>query len=142
MNLAEAEAILALELEIITALKLRDSEAEFLADWRIQFAAERVLERIFQASVKVGRETLEGYFGADGVRSLRGIRNRLAHNYLEIDNEILWEIVNVDLPLVHQRLAFDALTARNVVAASLMETELDADEWRARHLRSTSDSEE
>ncbi|CAN5219515.1 hypothetical protein BH09ACT6_BH09ACT6_15560 [soil metagenome] len=141
MNPAEAESVLALELEVATALELRDNEAEFREDWRIQFAAERVMERIFQAAEAVSPELRERYFGADGVRYLRGIRNRLSHNYLAIDYGIIWDTITVDLPLVQERLAPDAATARAIMAESVGESSGDESAWREAHLRSTRDAE-
>lgn len=96
---------------------------------------------VFSKPLKaLGSKGREAYFGADGVRNLRGIRNRLSHNYLEIDHDILWDTVNADLPLVHQRIAVDVATAREIVSVALKDAEGDENEWRARHLRPTRDS--
>lgn len=53
------------------------------------------MERIFQASEAVDIVRRERYFGPDGLRYLRGIRNRLSHNYLSIDNDTLWDTIAI-----------------------------------------------
>ena len=40
-------------------------------------------------------------------RSMRGMRNRIAHGYFEIDLEVVWETVQTALPAL--RLQLDAL---------------------------------
>ena len=36
--------------------------------------------------------------------SIRGLRNRIAHDYFGIDFEILWEIIQNDLPLLKSQI--------------------------------------
>ncbi|WP_235856821.1 HepT-like ribonuclease domain-containing protein [Occultella glacieicola] len=67
---------------------------------------------MFQAAQGLPAELRERYFGGDGSRALRGMRNRLAHNDLDIDENVLWESVAVDLREVRPRLADDAASAR------------------------------
>lgn len=141
MNPAEAESIVALDDEIATALELRLDETAFRSDWRVQFAAERVIERVFQAAEAVDTDRRERYFGVDGARYLRGIRNRLSHNYLATDYDIIWETISVDLPVVSDRLAADVTAAKKVLADAIAESAVDGDGWREAHLRSTRDSD-
>ncbi|RFA13920.1 hypothetical protein B7R21_07620 [Subtercola boreus] len=137
MTPAEAEAILALNDEIATALELRLDEAAFRSDWRVRFAAERVIERVFQATEAIDADRRESYFGVDGARYLRGLRNRLSHNYLATDYDIIWETISVDLPAVSDRLSDDATAAKTVLADAIAESAGNEDEWRGAHLRPT-----
>jgi uncharacterized protein with HEPN domain len=137
----EAEAILALEDEVTVGVELADDETAFRADWRIRYAAERVVERVFQAAGDLPEELQERYFGDDGFRALRGMRNRLAHNYLDIDDEILWESVNNDLPTVRDRLAADAAEARALIDRLLAEQPVDPSGWDLEHLGEVSPTE-
>lgn len=137
MTPEEAEAVLALHLEVAVAGRLADDESAFRADWRLRYAAERIVERVFQAAQALPEEFRERYFGGDGFRSLRGMRNRLAHNYLDIDENILWESVAVDLRDVGARLAQDAEDAHILLEALAPDDLTDADAWRRSHLGPT-----
>jgi len=130
----EAEAILALASEVAVGVELASDEAAFRADWRVRYAAERVVERIFQAAEGLPEELRERYFGDRGFRALRGMRNRLAHNYLDIDADILWESISVDLRAVRGRVAREAHEARSLIDGLLVEQDVGSDEWDRRHL--------
>lgn len=130
----EAEAILALADEVATGVELADDEAAFRGDWRIRYAAERVVERVFQAASDLPEHLQERYFGGDGFRALRGMRNRLAHNYLDIDDDILWESVSADLPAVADRLAADIADARALIDGLLADEAGDPGAWDRDHL--------
>ena len=38
-------------------------------------------------------------------RAIIGMRNRIAHDYLNIDPDIVWEVVQSDVPLLKDRLS-------------------------------------
>jgi uncharacterized protein with HEPN domain len=136
MNEDEAEAILALTEEVLVGLELAADEAAFRDDWRIRYAAERIVERIFQAALDVSDDGRARYFGDAGFRALRGMRNRLAHNYLDIDEDILWDSLSKVLPEVQRRLRPDADDARQLVDELIAGQAIDADTWDANHLGS------
>jgi uncharacterized protein with HEPN domain len=134
VNPDEAEAILALADEVRVGLELAEDEAAFRADWRLRYAAERVVERIFQASNDLPEPRRERYFGDAGIRALRGMRNRLAHNYLDIDEDILWDSLSQELPEVHRRLLADTDEARQLIDRLLADQVTDTEAWDAGHL--------
>lgn len=134
MSPEEAEAILALRAEVVTALQLAADEASYRQDWRIQYAAERVLERVFQAAQNLPETRRNVYFGDDGFQALRGMRNRLAHNYLAVDDDILWEALSVDIPKVHERLDADAAAASILIGELMAGQDTDSESWRRTHL--------
>lgn len=133
MNLREAEAIKALSIEIDSAGRLEGDEELFRADLRLQLAGERVVERVFQAAEAIPADRREAYFGADGARQLRGMRNRLAHNYLEVDVSVLVGVLKDDLPEVARRMAAD-LQVAEVVLASRSAKAVDDQAWVGSHL--------
>jgi uncharacterized protein with HEPN domain len=137
----EAEAILALADEVNVGVELGDDGAAFRSDWRARYAAERVVERVFQAATDLPETSLAKYFG-DGFRALRGMRNRLAHNYLGVDDEILWESISHDLPGVQSRLASDAREARSLIDSLLAEQRVVPDAWDQDHLGPVSTDDE
>jgi hypothetical protein len=97
--------------------------------------AENVL--VFQASQALPEALRQRHFGGDGFRAIRGMRSRLAHNYLDIEEHILWESVAVDLREVGTRLTEDADLARRTLDALRPDETLDPDAWRRSHLGST-----
>lgn len=134
MNSDVAEAILALAEEMQAGARLSSDEGAFRADWRVRYAAERVIERVFQAARDLPTERLEQYFGGDGFRTLRGMRNRLAHNYLDIDDDILWESVSVDLPAALDRIAVDVPEATALISQTFGARLSDMEDWDRDHL--------
>ncbi|MFC4244982.1 DUF86 domain-containing protein [Gryllotalpicola reticulitermitis] len=138
----DAEAILALADEVSVGVELGIDEKAFRSDWRARYAAERVVERVFQAATDLPEWMLTKYFGGDGFRALRGMRNRLAHNYLGVDEEILWESVSHDLPGVQSRLAADAREARALIDALLGQYSVASEAWDRDHLGPVVDNNE
>lgn len=134
MSPEDAEAILALQAEVNVALQLAADEASYRQDWRIQYAAERILERVFQAAQALPETRRERYFGGAGFQALRGMRNRLAHNYLAVDDDILWESLSIDLPMVHERLQADAAAAGMLIGELMAGQDTDGESWRRSHL--------
>ncbi|MFB2598138.1 DUF86 domain-containing protein [Herbiconiux sp. P17] len=79
------------------------------------------------------------HFGHDGARFLRGMRNRLAHNYLHVDDDILWNTITIDLPLVRDRMMDDCQGASAVLLARRFEE--DETQWLHSHLGAIRDAE-
>lgn len=66
----------------------------------LQLAAERTMERIFLATSALPLENKIKYLGEEPLRFLRGMRNRLAHNYPGVDNQPLRDTIQQDLPVI------------------------------------------
>jgi uncharacterized protein with HEPN domain len=132
VNVKEAEAVLALSLEIENALVIAAAPID---DIHGRFAAERAIERIFQASEMVDQRVREDHFGVDGLKKPRGMRNRLAHNYLGIDADVIRETLQWDLPRVRDRLVGDREVASAIVTAERMD--MDEVGWVLAHHAST-----
>lgn len=65
--------------------------------------AEGIINRIFRALEEAGSisaETSRAY-GFD-TKGIKGVRNRLAHAYGEVDRDILWSVVQEDFPALLQ----------------------------------------
>jgi len=76
------------------------SKEEFLADKRTQHAVTMSLVIVGEAVAKIiGRYPafLEKHCGIPW-HSMRGIRNRIAHGYFDIDLDTVWDTVQVALP--------------------------------------------
>jgi len=77
-------------------------EKKFLGDRKTQDAVERCLQRITEAAIKLGDEAenlIPGYPWKD----VRGLGNRLRHEYDSIDAKQIWRIARDELPALAQR---------------------------------------
>lgn len=82
-----------------------DDETLYLAAQAVIINLAEALERRTPASV------LDAAL-PEGFRSVRGMRNRLAHDYLFVDKGLVWDAVARDLPaLLDQLLADGVITA-------------------------------
>lgn len=82
------------------------SKEDFLADKRTQQAVIMNLLIIGEAATKI----MDGYaaFAEQNPevpwRAMRGMRNRIAHGYFEINLEVVWDTVQIALPDLLERL--------------------------------------
>lgn len=62
-----------------------------------QLLVEGIMNRVFRVVEEAGAlsDDALGAFGLDR-RNIRGVRNRLAHAYGEVDAEIIWKVVEED----------------------------------------------
>jgi uncharacterized protein with HEPN domain len=76
------------------------SKEEFLADKRTQSAVVMSLVIIGEAATKIMDQHPEFATQRSDVpwRSMRGMRNRIAHGYFEINLDLVWETVGTALP--------------------------------------------
>jgi len=83
------------------------SKDDFLADRRTQQAVIMSLIIIGEAATKVMDRYAE--FGARYPevpwRSMRGMRNHIAHGYFDINLDVVWETVQTALPELLERLS-------------------------------------
>jgi uncharacterized protein with HEPN domain len=72
----------------------------FMADVEKQDAVLRRFEIIGEAASRLAPETCAGFPGLP-FRSMRGMRNIIAHDYGEVDFELVWKTASTDLrPLI------------------------------------------
>ena len=69
----------------------------FIDDARTYHAVARNLELIGEAATHVPPAVRAAYPEIEW-RRIVGTRNRLAHGYLYIDNNVLWDIIRTDIP--------------------------------------------
>lgn len=79
---------------------------EFLVDKRTQQAVILNLVIIGEAATKLLKDYGQFLDQHPGVpwRSMRGMRNRIAHGYFEIDLDVVWETVKTALPQLLEQL--------------------------------------
>jgi uncharacterized protein with HEPN domain len=69
----------------------------FLADNLVQDAVLRRFEIVGEVASRISPET-QAHFPSLPFRSMRGMRNIIAHDYGEVDLEQVWKTATVDLP--------------------------------------------
>jgi uncharacterized protein with HEPN domain len=72
-------------------------QAAFLSDPKTQDAVARNLQVLAESSTRLSATLLAQHPGIEW-RAIRGFRNVLVHDYLGIDLERVWQIVERDLP--------------------------------------------
>jgi uncharacterized protein with HEPN domain len=77
----------------------------FLENRLARDALLRNLEIIGQSFKDYGIEQLEGSHPAIRWRQIAGFRNQLAHEYLGLDHELIWGILNQHLQPLRQALS-------------------------------------
>lgn len=80
--------------------------ADFLDDTRTQQAVVMNLIIIGEAATKLLQETPDISEQHPNIawRNMRGMRNRLAHGYFEIDMDVVWDTVTHALPDLIEKL--------------------------------------
>lgn len=78
----------------------------FLADLRTQRAVVMSLMIVGEAATRIIADFPAFVEGRPDVpwRSMRGMRNRIAHGYFELDLGVVWETVRTELPALLERL--------------------------------------
>ena len=82
------------------------SKEEFLADKRTQQAAIMSLVIIGEAATRL-MDRYSGFIDRHPDvpwRSMRGMRNRVAHGYFEINMDVVWDTVRTALPELLEKL--------------------------------------
>ena len=91
------------------------TKEDFLADTRTQQAVTMNLVIIGEAATKLLQEYGDFLNRHPGVswRSMKGMRNRLAHGYFAIDLDVVWETVQTALPELREQLTAVRTDARD-----------------------------
>ncbi len=75
------------------------TRADLDTDEQLTLALTRLLEIIGEAAASV-TETVRSDNPQIPWRAIIGTRNRLIHGYFDVDEDILWNIISHDLPLL------------------------------------------
>jgi len=82
------------------------TRADLDTDRKLNLALVRLLEIIGEAASRVSEERRAAMTGIEW-RGIRGLRNRIVHNYNNVDLDIVWAIVSDDLPPLIESLEAD-----------------------------------
>jgi uncharacterized protein with HEPN domain len=75
----------------------------FLENSMMQDAVMRQIEIIGEASRHISDEFEESHPNIPWFE-MRGIRNKIVHDYLEINNDVIWDTVKNDLPVLKKQI--------------------------------------
>jgi uncharacterized protein with HEPN domain len=90
--------------------------AAYDADIAVARACQYNVIRLAADLERLGEEWLEAHPTLPW-RLIKGMRNRIAHNYWTVDNDIVWAVVVQHAPQLHQVLADEINTARLLLGA-------------------------
>ncbi len=79
------------------------TQAQFMGDLLTQDAVVRNLEIIGEAANRFSNEFREKHFQIPW-KGIIGMRNRLIHHYFGVNLDIVWEIIQIELPLLEKKL--------------------------------------
>ena len=80
-------------------------KAEFLNSDLVQYAVLRGLQTLAE-SVKRLSDSLKASYPEVLWKDIIGLRNVLVHDYLAVDVEEIWKIIELDLPLLKRQISF------------------------------------
>lgn len=76
---------------------------QFEADWRTHFAVTRALEIVGEATKRLP-ETVRQQYPRIPWKKMAGMRDRIIHSYDNVDLEIVWRVIEKDIPQVKPQL--------------------------------------
>jgi uncharacterized protein with HEPN domain len=86
----------------IESYLLNISKEEFLASSEKRFATIKQLEIIGEACARISTSIKENYPEVEW-KNIIGFRNISIHEYFGVNFQIVWQIVQLDLPMVKQQ---------------------------------------
>jgi uncharacterized protein with HEPN domain len=88
----------------VEAYLYEKSFEEFMSNRMLQDAVVRQLEIIGEATRNLS-DDFRGRNRSIPWSQIIGMRNRIAHDYLNVDMEIVWDIISQDLPVLKGKIA-------------------------------------
>jgi uncharacterized protein with HEPN domain len=85
------------------ALAAGRSRADLDSDRVLNLALVRLLEIVGEAAARLSESFRQNHTAIPWAQ-IAGLRNRLIHGYDEVDFDILWDIIQLDLPVLAKNL--------------------------------------
>ena len=80
------------------------TEEDFYADAKTKAAVEREIEIIGEALNRITKLNYDMLTRIDNWREIIGFRNVIAHGYDVVEDEIVWESIKNDIPILLEQL--------------------------------------
>nr|MDT0664999.1 DUF86 domain-containing protein [Micromonospora sp. DSM 115978] len=93
------------------------ARAAYDSDVAVARACQYNVIRLAADLERLGEPWLEAH-PAVPWRLVKGMRNRIAHNYWTVDDDIIWSVVEQHAPALHRVLTDEVHTARSLLDAS------------------------
>ena len=77
----------------------------FTRDRKTMDATERCIERVIEATIQIGPEKMAGVLRAFPAAEVRGMGNRLRHEYGTINASTVWNTATGDMPALREARA-------------------------------------
>ena len=90
--------------ELILQFTIGMKEVEYFSDAKTRAAVEREYEIIGEALNRIKALDIGLLEGIDNWREIIGFRNVIAHGYDMIEDEIVWDSIKNDVPLLLKQL--------------------------------------
>ncbi len=93
-------------LEAIDSLELfmnNVTKTQFLNNYEKQCAVVRALEILGEAAKNITPDFIEKYPSLPW-KNIKGTRDKIIHHYFDVNLEIVWDIINKDLPDLKEKL--------------------------------------
>lgn len=78
-------------------------EERFYEDFTIHITSERLLEIIGEATTRLDAEFKAKYPDVPW-SEMKGLRNIISHEYFNVDYTAIWDIIQNDIPVLHDKL--------------------------------------
>lgn len=91
--------------ERITTFTDGISKEQFTEDEKLNLAVIRLFEILGEAANNISDDLREEYHDVPW-REISGVRNRLIHGYFDVDLNIVWEIIQQDIPALISNLKY------------------------------------
>lgn len=85
------------------AARVRKGRVQFDADEDLQIVLTHLVQMLGEAASRVSRELMDRHTAVPW-RQIVGMRNRVVHDYFEVDLDILWVAASVDVPRLARQI--------------------------------------
>ncbi len=100
--------------QILASEKTRHSLSDIQTDTVLFYGLSKMVEIIGEAAYKITREFKESH-GELPWRQIEGMRHILVHGYYRINPEVLWDVIENDIPALIPMLVHYSEELRNDV---------------------------
>ena len=76
---------------------------DFIADDMMYYAVVKNIEILGEASNMLTEEFRQAHPKTPG-KQVNGMRNNIVHEYFQVDNNVVWDVITNDLPILEQQI--------------------------------------